>query len=231
MPFPVHPRDHHLLKMRQPGTVAAFVAPAPATASTSQDRHVPNALDRNIDLTMPVTAYPCVIEVHMNAAGEVESYTVQEPKTAGDATSQVAAEAESAVSIKSSDEQGSQAPEVPAAEPVPVAEPAKSVVTQIEPELGAAFVGDGTIADGSVLPPAAIFTKTWLVVNSGNGLSLVFRAKTLRIDGLPTVAWPATQLINVGGFAGLVGKDAVVDVPSAAPGETVEISVVNIQAP
>jgi hypothetical protein len=71
------------------------------------------------------------------------------------------------------------------------------------------FVGDVTIADGSVMPPLTSFQKTWRVRNSG------------------TVPWVGRRLAREGAAAGLgiPSSPAFSPIPDTPPGQLVDITV------
>lgn len=78
-------------------------------------------------------------------------------------------------------------------------------------KLGAAFVRDVTLEDGTEVLPGKALTKTWEVKNTGE------------------IAWPAgCKLVPAKGYS--LGSEEEVDVKGVLPGETVHISV-QIQAP
>jgi len=83
--------------------------------------------------------------------------------------------------------------------------PIASVAIAAAPQ--AKFVSDVTLADGCVVRPGESLTKTWRIRNSGADKWL-----------------PGTRIAHVGGDA-LGGPVTGVDVPLAAPGEAVNVSV------
>lgn len=94
-----------------------------------------------------------------------------------------------------------------------------SEMAEQEPrKLGASFVADVTLSDGTLVAPGSEFSKVWSILNTGN------------------VAWPAgTRLVNVGGWSRLYNNDdkpatTTFEVAPSRPGEQVEIAC-DVKAP
>ncbi len=146
------------------------------------------------------TATP-VEEAAQQAQLEVTSEPALEPTpTPAEALASEAEEVQTGSDLSSP---GSSADTSAATEPGPAAQPIPTQDPDCEEQ--AVFIKDVTVPDGTFFDPGATFTKTWQVKNSGtctwNGYTLVF-AQGDMLNG------PLNSPL-----------------PSAAPGETIEISL------
>ncbi|KAK4705812.1 hypothetical protein P7C70_g380, partial [Phenoliferia sp. Uapishka_3] len=235
-PIPVHPRSHHLLKLREPVVRSTVTAAVQAARARMGDRRSIASILQSFGVVPPTSSSETAAAgVASNAQLidgpgndhtlvidlDIDAHAAGLPKTIHVPISVPAGGVETVVapSVVATPQPESANSDVVVTETDSlVAQDSKEEETIPSPEVAsprysAEFVCDVTLMDRSSVAPGALFTKIWKVKNNG------------------ATSWPAgTHLVHVGGYSTSTEDIATKDVPLAEAGATVEIQC-DLKAP